>query len=106
MKNPNTDTQHPTEKDDPDPVVADSDTLLASSVHRTPAQNSQREGQSLPGQGRGHLFRWDVGISVGFFTETTGSLGNPETRRTPSYITRAVSFEPNIVSVKIFSRGQ
>ena len=38
-------------------IVADSDPLVASSVHRTPAQGS-------------------VGISVGFSTETTGSLRN------------------------------
>ena len=50
-------------------------------MHRTPAQNSQREGRSLPRQGRDHLFQWNVGISVGFFTETTGNLRNPETRR-------------------------
>ena len=41
-------SQYPTEKEDPDPLVADSDPLVASSVHRTPAQNSQREGRSLP----------------------------------------------------------
>ena len=64
--------------------MADSDPLGASSVHRTPAQNSQREGRSLPRQGRDHLFQWDVGISVGFLTETTGSLRNAEIRRTPS----------------------
>ena len=29
--------RHPTEKDDPDPVVADSDPLVASSVPRLPA---------------------------------------------------------------------
>ena len=56
------------------------------SVHRTLAQNSQREGRSLPRQGRYHLFRLDVGISVGFYTETTGSLRNPKTRRTPPYL--------------------
>ena len=73
---------HPTQKDDPDPVVADSDPIVANSVHRTPA----REGWSLPRQGRDHLLQWDVEISVGFFTETTGSIRNPETRRTPSII--------------------
>ena len=46
------------------------------------ARNSQR---SLPRQGRDHLFQWDVWISVGFFTETTGSLRNPETLRNPSH---------------------
>ena len=66
-------------------VVADSDPLVAISVHRTPAQNPQREARSLPRQGRGHLSQWDDRISVGFFTETTGPLHNPETRRTPSY---------------------
>ena len=50
------------------------------------AQNSQREGRKLPRQGRDHLFPWEVGISVGFFTETTGTIRNPETRRNPSYI--------------------
>ena len=29
---------HPTEKQDSDPLLADSDPLVASSVHRTPAQ--------------------------------------------------------------------
>ena len=43
------------------------------------AQNSQREG-------RGPLFQRDIGISVGFFTETTGSLRDPDTLRTPSYV--------------------
>ena len=37
----------------------------ASSVHRTPAQNSQREGRSLPRQDRDHLSQWDARISVG-----------------------------------------
>ena len=74
------------EKDNPDPVVADSDPLVVKSVHRTPAQNSQREGRSLPQQGWDHLFQCDVGISVGFFTVTTGSLPNPETRHIPSCV--------------------
>ena len=74
-------------KDDPDPLVGDSDPLVASSVRVFCAQNSQREGRSLPREGRDHLFLWDVGISVGFSTGTTGSLRNPETRRTPSYVT-------------------
>ena len=38
----------PTEKDDPDPVVADSDPLVASSVQVFCARNSQRQGRSLP----------------------------------------------------------
>ena len=49
------------------------------------ARNSQREGRSLPRQGRDHLFQWDVGIIVGFSTDTIGSLRNPETRRNPLY---------------------
>ena len=48
----------PTEKDDPDPVVADSDPLVASSMRVFCARNSQREGRSP-------LFQWDWGISVG-----------------------------------------
>ena len=49
------------------------------------------DGQSLPRQCQDHLFQGDVGISVGFFTETTGSLCNPETRRrAPSYTYSAV----------------
>ena len=80
-------SQHPTEKDDPDPVVADSDPLVASSVLVLCARNSQREGgRSLPRQGLDHHSQWDVGINVGFFTETTGSLRNPETRHNPSYV--------------------
>ena len=55
---------------------------------QTPTRNSQREGLSLPRQGWDHLSQWDVGISFGFFTETTGSLHNPETRCTPSYSNR------------------
>ena len=78
-------SQHPTGKDDPDPAVADSVPLVGSSVYRKPAQDSQQEGRSLPRQDRDHIFQWDVGISVGVFTETTGSLRNPETRRTPPY---------------------
>ena len=46
-------------------------------------------------EGRGPLFQWNVGISVGFSTETTGPLRNPETRRTPSY-TRTRKLELNI----------
>ena len=38
------------------------------------------------------LFHRDVGISVGFFTETTGSLHNPKTRRTASYVHICISF--------------
>ena len=49
------------------------------------ARNSQREGRSLPREGRGPLFQKAIGISVGFSTETTGSLRNPEKRRTQSY---------------------
>ena len=56
------------------------DPLVASSVHGT------RNGRSLPRQGRDHLSQWGMGISVVFFTETTGSLRNPETRCTPSYV--------------------
>ena len=56
---------HPTEKQDSDPLVADSDLRVASSVHRTPAQNSQREGRSP-------VFQWDVWISVGSSTEIAG----------------------------------
>ena len=62
------------------------DPLVAISVWVFCARNSQREGRSLPRQGRDHLFQWGMGISVGFFTETTGSLRNTETRRTPSYV--------------------
>ena len=36
--------------------------------------------------GSGSSFSVDVGICVGFFTETTGSIRNPKTRRNPSYI--------------------
>ena len=56
--------------------------------HRTPAQNSQREGRNLPRQGRDHLVQLGMGISLGFFTETTGSLPNPGVRRSPSYVER------------------
>ena len=87
VKNPTLIPTYPTEKDDPDPDVADSDPLVASSMRVFCARNSQREGRSLPRHGRDHLFLWDVvGISVGFSTGTTGSLRNPETRRrTPSF---------------------
>ena len=74
------------EKDDPDPVVADSDPLVAGSVWVFCARNSQREGWSLPREGRGPLFQWGMGISVGFFTETTSFLRNPGVRRSPSYM--------------------
>ena len=72
----------------PDLVVADSDPLVASSVRVFCARNSQREGRSLPRQGRDYLFQWDVGISERFSTQTTGSLRNLETRRNPSYISQ------------------
>ena len=65
--------------EDSDPLVEDSDSLVASSVRVFCARNSQREGQSLPREGRDPLFQWDVGINVGFSTETTGSIRNPET---------------------------
>ena len=64
-------------KDDPDPVVADSEPLVASSMRVFCARNSQREVRSRPREGREHLFQWDVGISVGFSTGTTGSLRYP-----------------------------
>ena len=57
--------------------MADSDPLVASSVFRTPAQNWQREGRSVPRQGRDHIFQWGMVIGVGFFTETTSFLRNP-----------------------------
>ena len=56
------------------------------SLHRTPAQNLQREGRSHPRESRDHLYQWDVGISAGSSTETTSSQRNPETRRTPSFV--------------------
>ena len=43
------------------------------------------KGSESATTGSGPLFQWDVGISVGFSTETTGFLPNPWTRRTPSY---------------------
>ena len=42
--------------------------------------------------GSGLSFQWGMGISAGFFTETTGSLRNPETRRTPSYYEEKKTF--------------
>ena len=71
--------------------MADSEPLVASSMRVFCVRNSQREGRSRPREGRDHLFQWDVGISVGFSAETTGSLRNPETRRTPSPVSRMVS---------------
>ena len=84
MKNPKL-IPIPTQKDDPDPVVTDSDPLVASSVRLFRARISRREGRSLPRQGRDQLFQWGLG-SVWFFTDTTGSLRNPGNRRTPSNI--------------------
>ena len=84
FENTNVRNVYPIKKDDPDPLVA-------SSVRVFCAHNSQREGRSLPWEGRDHLFLWDVGISVGFSTETTGSLRNPETRRTPSCIVCSIT---------------
>ena len=66
------------------------------SLRRTHAQNSQREGRSLPRQGRDNLFQRDVGISVGFFVETTGSLRNPETRHTPIYVRGVFRFSSHL----------
>ena len=57
VENP-TRSPHLTEKDDPDPVVAESDPFVVSSVHRTPAQNSQREG-------RGPFFSMGCGDQCG-----------------------------------------
>ena len=59
---------------------------VASSVHRTTAQNSQREGRSLPRQGRDNFSQWGMGIRVGFFTETTSFLRYPGVRGSPSYV--------------------
>ena len=73
-----------------EPVVS------VSSVRVFCPRNSQREGQSLPRHDRDHLSQWDVEISVGFFTETTGSLLNPETRRYPSYICMYLRVKDNI----------
>ena len=42
--------------------MADSDPLVASSVRMFCARNSQREGRSLPQQGRDHLFQLGLGI--------------------------------------------
>ena len=70
---------HPTEKQDSNPLVT-------RSVHRTPAQKSQRKGRSLQREGRSLVFQWDVWIGEGSSTETAVSLRNPESRRTPSYI--------------------
>ena len=47
--------------------------------------NLQRESRSLPREGRDPLFSGMWGSVWGFSTETTGSLRNPETWRTPSY---------------------
>ena len=52
-----------------DPLVEDSDPLVASSMRVFCARNSQREAWSLPREGRDHLIQWDVGISVGFSTD-------------------------------------
>ena len=58
-----------------------------SGLRREPSVHKTRGSEStLLLQGGYHLFQWDVGISVGFFKETTGSLRHPETRRTPSYL--------------------
>ena len=73
------------EKEDPDPLVKDSDPLVARSVRvRVLWTELATRGSSTTG--RGPLFQWDVGISVWFSTETTDSIRNPETRRTPSYM--------------------
>ena len=85
----------------------ESDPFVASSVHRTPAQKSQRvrEGRSLQREGRSPVFQWDVWIGVGSATRgsescfsvgcvdwcwvfhgDSNSLRNPGTRCTPSYI--------------------
>ena len=77
--------------------MENADPLVASSVHRTPAQTLQREGRNLPRLGRDHLFQWEGGISLGFSTETTGSQRNPETRRSPSYIPRILYSQENFV---------
>ena len=70
---------HYTEKQDPDPLVA-------SSVRVFCAQNSQREGRSVPREGRSPVFQWDVWIGVGSSAETARSLPNPGVRRTSSYL--------------------
>ena len=65
MKNP-TLIPIPTERNDPDPVMTDSDL---------------REGLSLSQQGQDNFSQWGMGISVGFFTETTSFLRNPMVER-------------------------
>ena len=67
-----------------DYVVTDSNPRVASSVRVFCACNSQREGRNLPWQGRDHFSQWGMGISVGFFTETTSFLPKPGPRHTPS----------------------
>ena len=59
--------------------------LLKPSRCEFRAQNSQREGRSLSRQGRDHFSQWGMGISVGFFTETTTFIRNPGVQRSPSY---------------------
>ena len=69
---------HPTEKHTPtlsQEFCADCELFeLTSNPHRTLAKGSES------------VFQWDVRICVGSSEETAGSLRNPETRRTPSYI--------------------
>ena len=73
---------HPTEKQDFDPLVADSDDpLVASSVHRTPELSLQREGRSP--------------VLIGMYGSVWGLLrrlrGNPETRRgVPRHIQKKI----------------
>ena len=70
--------------------MADSDPLVASSVYRTPEQDSQLDGRSLPRQGRDHLFSvgcWDQ------YGETTGSLRNPVTSE--AY---ALKYDKNLIN--------
>ena len=72
---------HPTEKEDPDPLVEDSDPLVASSVHGI---RNERVGVFHDPRKSGSSFSVECGDQCWFSTVTTGSLLNPWTRRTPS----------------------
>ena len=56
----------PTEKDDPDPLVEDSDPPVTSSVRVFCARNSQREGRSFLREGRDNFFSGRWGSVWGF----------------------------------------
>ena len=83
---------HPTEKQ----ILTLSLRVLCTEQSQREGRSLQREGRSLQRECRRPVFQLDVWIDVGSSTGTAGSLCNPETRRTPSYVRRYLIYRSHI----------